>query len=53
MDDNTKIEGTLLAADETKISILQKVKEKGKKAQEVEKELPFDQIKATKVVISF
>jgi len=53
LNDNTKIEGTLLAVDDTKISILQKVKEKGKKAQEVEKELPFDQIKATKVVISF
>ncbi|WP_312362215.1 ribosome assembly cofactor RimP [Sphingobacterium sp.] len=51
--DNTKIEGTLVALDDTKINVLQKVKEKGKKAQEVEKELPFDQIKATKVVISF
>ncbi|OOG20155.1 ribosome assembly cofactor RimP [Sphingobacterium sp. CZ-UAM] len=53
LGDNAKIEGTLLSVDETKIKILQKVKEKGKKAQEVEKELPFDQIKATKVVISF
>ncbi|WP_294182713.1 ribosome assembly cofactor RimP [uncultured Sphingobacterium sp.] len=51
--DNTKIEGTLVALDDTKINVLQKVKEKGKKAQEVEKKLPFDQIKATKVVISF
>ncbi|WP_293954719.1 MULTISPECIES: ribosome assembly cofactor RimP [unclassified Sphingobacterium] len=51
--DNTKIEGTLVALDDTNINVLQKVKEKGKKAQEVEKELPFDQIKATKVVISF
>ena len=42
-----------MTADDAKISVLQKVKEKGKKAQEVEKELPFDQIKATKVVISF
>lgn len=53
LTDNTKIEGTLLAADDSKVSVLQKIKEKGKKAQEVEKELPFDQIKATKVVISF
>lgn len=53
LSDNTKIEGTLLAADDAKVSVLQKIKEKGKKAQEVEKELPFDQIKATKVVISF
>lgn len=53
LNDNTKMEGTLLTADDAKISVLQKVKEKGKKAQEVEKELPFDQIKATKVVISF
>ncbi len=53
LSDNVKVEGTLLAADDAKITILQKIKEKGKKAQEVEKELPFDQIKATKVVISF
>ncbi len=53
LNDNVKVEGTLLAADDAKIIILQKIKEKGKKAQEVEKELPFDQIKATKVVISF
>ncbi|MDR3008553.1 MAG: ribosome assembly cofactor RimP [Sphingobacterium sp.] len=53
LSDNAKVEGTLLAADNGKISILQKIKEKGKKAQEVETELPFDQIKATKVVISF
>ncbi|MDR6734258.1 ribosome assembly cofactor RimP [Sphingobacterium sp. 2149] len=51
--DNTKIEGTLVTLDDMKINVLQKIKEKGKKAQEVEKELPFDQIKATKVVISF
>ena len=53
LNDNTKLEGTLLAADESQIRILQKIKEKGKKIQEVEKELPFDQIKTTKVVISF
>ncbi|MNK48547.1 Ribosome maturation factor RimP [compost metagenome] len=53
LSDNTKVEGTLLTVDEMKINVLQKIKEKGKKAQEVEKELPFDQIKATKVVISF
>ncbi|WP_411971736.1 ribosome assembly cofactor RimP [Sphingobacterium sp. Lzh-3] len=53
LNDNEKIEGALLAVDDTKITVLQKVKEKGKKAQEVEKVLPFDQIKATKVVISF
>ena len=53
LSDNTKVEGTLLTVDEMKINVLQKIKEKGKKAQEVETELPFDQIKATKVVISF
>ncbi|WP_312194117.1 ribosome assembly cofactor RimP [Sphingobacterium multivorum] len=53
LNDNTKVEGTLLTVDEMKINVLQKIKEKGKKAQVVEKELPFDQIKATKVVISF
>ncbi|MCW8314132.1 MULTISPECIES: ribosome assembly cofactor RimP [Sphingobacterium] len=53
LNDNTKVEGKLTAVDDTKINVLQKIKEKGKKVQEVEKELPFDQIKATKVVISF
>lgn len=53
LNDNTKVEGKLTAVDDTKINVLQKIREKGKKVQEVEKELPFDQIKATKVVISF
>lgn len=53
LNDNTKVEGKLTAVEDTKINVLQKIKEKGKKVQEVEKELPFDQIKATKVVISF
>ena len=53
LNDNTKIEGTLLAVDDTKISILQKVKEKGKKARLEETVIGFDQIVETKVLISF
>ncbi|HAE67113.1 MAG TPA: ribosome assembly cofactor RimP, partial [Sphingobacterium sp.] len=33
LNDNTKVEGTLLTVDEMKINVLQKIKEKGKKAQ--------------------
>ena len=32
LNDNTKVEGTLLTVDEMKINVLQKIKEKGKKA---------------------
>ncbi len=46
-------EGKLLAASEAEITIEETIKEKGKKATQVETIIPFDQIKATKVVISF
>ncbi|MBP3942973.1 ribosome assembly cofactor RimP [Sphingobacteriaceae bacterium WQ 2009] len=46
-------EGKLLAASETEVTIEETIKEKGKKATQVETVIPFDQIKATRVVISF
>lgn len=51
--DKSKIQGVLIAVEESGIKVNQKQKEKGKKIQEVEVTIPFDQIKATKVVISF
>jgi len=51
--DGTKKEGELLSITETSISIEEKVKEKGKKAVLVQTEIPLDQIKETKVLISF
>ncbi|MGM1429448.1 ribosome assembly cofactor RimP [Sphingobacterium lactis] len=53
MLDGTKREGVLLSATEDSISIEEKVKEKGKKAVQVESAIPLDQIKETKVLISF
>ena len=49
----TKREGKLIAADENTITIEEKVKEKGKKAENIESAIPFDQITETKVIISF
>jgi len=51
--DGTKKEGQLLSVTESAISIEEKVKEKGKKAVLVQTEIPLDQIKETKVLISF
>lgn len=48
-----KKEGKLLSADESQIVIEEKVKEKGKKAYLQETALPFNQIKETRVLISF
>lgn len=46
-------EGELLTVEETGITIAEKVKEKGKKAQLVDTSLSFDHILETKVLISF
>jgi len=46
-------EGKLLSVDENSISIEEKVKEKGKKAQLVAMQIEFDNIVETKVLISF
>lgn len=53
MVDGTKREGTLLAASEKELSLLETVKEKGKKATQLEAIVPLDQITETKVLISF
>lgn len=53
MLDGTKKEGKLLSITGSTISIEEKVKEKGKKAVLVQTEIPLDQIKETKVLISF
>lgn len=51
--DGTKKEGQLLSVTDSAMSIEEKVKEKGKKAVLVQTEIPLDQIKETKVLISF
>jgi ribosome maturation factor RimP len=51
--DGNKKEGQLLSVSDSAISIEVKVKEKGKKAVLVQTEIPLDQIKETKVLISF
>ncbi|MDM1050239.1 ribosome assembly cofactor RimP [Sphingobacterium hotanense] len=53
MLDGTKRQGKLLAAGESSFNLEEVVKEKGKKSQLVEVEIPYDQIKETKVLISF
>lgn len=53
MQDGTKREGELLAASDALVMLGEKVKEKGKKAQIEEREIPFTDIKETKVLISF
>ncbi|WP_156306699.1 ribosome assembly cofactor RimP [Sphingobacterium endophyticum] len=53
MLDGTKKEGQLLSITGSTVSIEEKVKEKGKKAVLVQTEIPLDQIKETKVLISF
>ena len=53
LTDGTQKEGVLLAVTSEAIEILEKVKEKRKKAVEVETQLLFPQIKETKVLISF
>lgn len=51
--DGSKREGKLIAVNDTHITIEEKIKEKGKKAVLVQAEIPFEQIKETKVLISF
>jgi ribosome maturation factor RimP len=50
---NEKREGKLLAYVEEGIIIEETIKEKGKKAEQRESLIPLDQIKETKVLISF
>ena len=53
LSDGQLKEGKLLSVDAESITIEEKVKEKGKKAQLVETSLNFDHILETKVLISF
>ena len=50
---NEKREGKLLGYEEAGIIIEETIKEKGKKAEQRESLIPLDQIKETKVLISF
>jgi len=51
--DGTKKEGKLLTADAGQITIEEKLKSKGKKAEMVETQIPMADIAETKVLISF
>lgn len=53
LDNGDKKEGTLLAVTSDEITLEEKVKEKGKKAELKVTALPLSQIKETKVLISF
>jgi len=53
LEDGTKREGKLLAVTGEAVTIAEKVKEKGKKAEVQEAIFPMNQIKETKVLISF
>lgn len=53
LEDGTKREGKLLSISDDAITIEEKVKEKGKKAELKEAIFPLNQIKETKVLISF
>lgn len=53
MNDGDKREGKLIAVSDAAVTIEEIVKEKGKKAVAVPAEIPLEQIKETKVLISF
>lgn len=53
LDNSDKHEGKLLSATEDLVTLEVKVKEKGKKAEVKEVVFPMNQIKETKVLISF
>ncbi|TJZ51779.1 ribosome assembly cofactor RimP [Sphingobacterium olei] len=53
LEDGTAKEGKLIAATAQELTIEEKVKEKGKKAEIKEAVFPLSQIKETKVLISF
>ncbi len=53
MADGTKKEGKLIVVNETNLTIEEKVKQKGKKAEVIESVIPIEQITETKVLISF
>lgn len=53
MTDGTKREGQLLKVENDSILLQETIKEKGKKAVQVENTLPLNQVIETKVLISF
>jgi ribosome maturation factor RimP len=53
LPEGKKVEGTLLASDEQTITLLETVKEKGKKSTSVEKVINRNDIIEVKVVVSF
>ena len=53
LKDGSKTEGKLLQADATGISLETMVKEKGKKAQSLERKIAYEDIAESKVLISF
>jgi len=53
LKDGSRLEGKLIKAEADQITIEEIKKEKGKKAQTVERELAFDNIAESKVLISF
>ena len=53
LTDGSKKEGKLLAVNEADIVIAEEKKEKGKKAEVVESQVPMEQITEIKVLISF
>ncbi|MND58633.1 hypothetical protein D3C80_498020 [compost metagenome] len=52
-NDGSKKEGKLIAATDSAVTIEETVKEKGKKALQVENQYTFDQITEIKVTVSF
>lgn len=53
LTDGKKTEGTLLSADEEQITIKEQIKEKGKKAKEVERIINRNEVAEMKVGVSF
>jgi len=53
LKEGKQTEGKLLAADENSLTIMEVVKEKGKKSKEVEKNINKDEITEVKVGVSF
>lgn len=53
LTNNTKKEGKLVSVQASTITLEEIVKEKGKKAQTLEVEVPFTDIKEAKVIVSF
>ena len=53
LEDSTTKEGKLLEVEDEYVTILEKIKEKGKKSVENQTDIPFENITTIKVLISF